>query len=366
MLPDQKEKRKKLLIICPNPEGYAPGQRLKYEQYFDYFRANGYDITVTSFITEPFQQIVYQKGHLLKKAFWTLYGYARRVKDLFRMPHYDLVYVFLWVAPFAPPVFEKLTRKLARKLLYDIDDAVFLIPPSSANPIANYLRSPKNHISLMRSADHVITCTPYLDNFVRKYNTRTTDISSTINTQVYRPKADYQVKEKLVIGWSGSHSTSKYLHLLDNVFRDLAKDYDFKLVVMGDPTFHLAGVDIEVLPWKESYEVDVISSFDIGVYPLPEEEWVLGKSGLKALQYMAIGIPTVATAFGTIFRIINHGENGFLVKTEDEWKAALGRLIEDETLRRSLGRKAAETVEKEYSINANKDRYLKILNDLTS
>ena len=358
----EKNSKKRILILCPHPVGYAPGQRLKYEQYFDAFRENGYDITVSSFMTPAFQNIVYKKGMLFKKIGWTLYGYAKRIKDLFRIRKYDLVYVFLWVAPFRPPVFERLTRALAKKMVYDIDDLVFLNPPSTSNPFVHYLRSPRNHIYLMKHADHVITYTPYLDQFVRKYNDKTTDISSTINTETYQPKTDYSIKDKLVIGWSGSHSTSKYLHLLDRVFQELAREYDFKLMVMGDPGFQLDGVSVESIPWKEEYEIDVITQFDIGVYPLPREEWVLGKSGLKALQYMALGVPTIATGFGTIYRIIEDGENGFLVSTEEEWKERIIELIKDENLRRRLGEAGVKTVEQYYSINANKGRYLSVLN----
>jgi glycosyltransferase involved in cell wall biosynthesis len=135
---------------------------------------------------------------------------------------------------------------------------------------------------------------------------------------------------------------------------------------MGDENFSLEGVEVEALPWKECYEVEVISRFDAGVYPLPDEEWVLGKSGLKALQYMAAGIPTVATGIGTIFRIIKNGENGFLVNTNEEWKDILSRLMNHQQLRECVGTKAAETVEKNYSINANKSVYLSILNQLTA
>ena len=358
-------KRKKILVICPNPVGYAPGQRLKYEQYFDIFKDAGYDITVSSFMTESFQKIVYKKGRLLQKVFWTLVGYGRRIRDLFRMKNYDIVYVFLWVCPFAPPVFEWTTRKLARKLIYDIDDLVFLTPPSTANPLVHYLRSSRNHISLMKSADHVITCTPYLDSFVRKYNQKTTDISSTINTDLYRPKTDYRPAEKFVIGWSGSHSTSKYLHLLDDVFKQLARETQFKLLVMGDPDFKLEGVDVEAIAWKEEYEVETIGKFDIGVYPLPDEQWVLGKSGLKALQYMSLGIPTIATDIGTIKRIIRNNENGFLVTTPEEWKQALLQLINDKTMRERIGKEAVKTVENHYSINSTKGTYLSILDSLS-
>jgi glycosyltransferase involved in cell wall biosynthesis len=102
------------------------------------------------------------------------------------------------------------------------------------------------------------------------------------------------------------------------------------------------------------------------VYPLPDEQWVLGKSGLKALQYMASGVPTVATSIGTILRIIRHGENGLLVDTTDEWKKALISLMKSEGLRQKLGRQGAQTVEKSYSVNANKKVYLSILDQVAT
>ena len=355
-----------MLVICPHPVGYAPGQRLKYEQYFDIFKENGYDITVSPFMSEAFQKIAYKKGKYLKKIAWTIFGYFKRIYDLFRIRNYDVVYVFLWVAPFAPPIFEAMVRRLAKKMVYDIDDLVFLTPASSANPLIHYLRSPKNHISLMKSADHVITCTPYLDQFVRKFNQRTTDISSTVNTELYRPKKDYAVDDKFVIGWSGSHSTLKYLHLLDNIFLELAKRHSFKLLVMGvgDDSFVLNGVEVEAIPWNEKYELEVIGRFDIGVYPLPEEQWVLGKSGLKAIQYMAMGIPTVATAIGANFRVIENGVSGFLVKDQQEWAEILERLLLDASLRRRIGLDARRRVEELFSVKANKKVYLNILEEL--
>jgi glycosyltransferase involved in cell wall biosynthesis len=216
----------------------------------------------------------------------------------------------------------------------------------------------------MKQANHVITCTPYLDKFVRKLNAHTTDISSTINTEVYIPKTDYSIKEKFTIGWSGSHSTSKYLHLLDDVFRQLSKEFDFKLLVIGDVSFSLPGVEVEVLPWIEETEVAMISRFDIGLYPLPDEEWVLGKSGLKALQYMALGIPTIATAIGTIFRIINDGQNGFLVNTDEEWQVQIRKLRNNQLLREEMGRQGAMTVNAEYSVEANKKKYTAIADAL--
>nr|WP_225986615.1 glycosyltransferase family 4 protein [Rufibacter sp. LB8] len=217
----------------------------------------------------------------------------------------------------------------------------------------------------MKVADHVITCTPHLDTFVRQYNHKTTDISSTINTQIYKPRENYSISNnKLTLGWSGSHSTSKYVYLLKDVFIKLKETTDFRLLVIGDKEFKMEGVDVTSIAWQESTEVIDLSKIDIGLYPLPDEEWVLGKSGLKALQYMALGIPTIATAIGANFRVIEHGVSGYLVKDDQQWLDAIIALANDSQLRESIGTKAAERVEQYYSINANAPVYLKIMDSL--
>ncbi len=168
-----------------------------------------------------------------------------------------------------------------------------------------------------------------------------------------------------MLGWSGSHSTSKYLRLLKPVFLKLKEEnIPFRLLVMGDENFNMEGIEVEALPWKESYEVEVIGRFDIGLYPLPDEQWVYGKSGLKALQYMAAGIPTIATAIGANFRIIENGVNGFLASGDAEWLKYIHALAGDENLRRQIGRAGAVNVRNKFSIEANKDIYLSIINSL--
>lgn len=357
--------KKRILLLCPHPVGVAPGQRLKYEQYFDYLRENGFEIKVSPFQTRALWEILYKPGRFWQKVFWVSYGYAVRTFDLLRMPLYDGVFVFLLVTPLGPPVFERLSRLLARKVVYDIDDLVFLNRTSAANRLIAPLRGPSKYFYMMKCADHVITCTPYLDEVVRKYNARTTDISSTIDTDTYLPKTTCRNAGRLVIGWSGSFSTSPYLKLLEAPLRKLRdRGIDFLLLVIGDPTFTMEGLDVEALPWVEATEVRDLSRLDIGLYPLPDEQWVYGKSGLKALQYMALGIPTVATAIGASFRVIEDGVSGFLVKNEEEWLDRLERLIRDPALRESMGRAARKRVEERFSVKANRDTYLQIFRDV--
>jgi glycosyltransferase involved in cell wall biosynthesis len=360
---------KKILFVTPYPFNKAPSQRLKFEQYYAAIEANGFEISKNAFVSDKFWDIIYKKGFWGKKILFTLQGYWSRLVCLFRLRRYDVVYMHLWVTPFGFPFFEWLYTKLSRKVIYDIDDLVYLPGiKSDMNPLITSLKGRNKPLFLMRHADHVITCTPYLDSIVRKYNVQTTDISSTINTSLYHPRQDYSIdKELVVLGWSGSVSTTKHLRVLEPVLRKLKEQgLKFKLKVMGDESFQIEGIDVEAIPWKESYEVDVISGFDIGLYPLPDEQWVYGKSGLKALQYMAAGVPTVATAIGTNFRIIENGYNGFLVKTDDEWIDCLKKLINDKELRERVGKNGARVVEQRFSINANKNTYLNIIREVIS
>jgi len=353
-------KAKKILVICPHPEGVAPGQRLKYEQYFDYLRENGYQITVSPFMTKRLWEIVYKKGRYFEKIFWTLYGYLRRIGDLVRLPFYDGLYVFLWVVPFGPAVFERLFALLKRELVYDIDDLVFLKPKSAANPFVAWLKSEARIVVPLKRARHVITCTPALDSFAKPYNDKTTDISSTINTDIYVPANHYVNEGPITLGWSGSHSTVQYLHLLDDVLRQLASEIPLRLLVIGDTDFRIDGVNVTAIAWNPATEVRDLQRIDIGLYPLPDAEWVYGKSGLKALQYMALGIPTVATAIGANFRIIEDGVSGFLVRTAEEWQEKIRLLAANPGLRQRIGVKGRERVEHDYSVRANRDTYLAI------
>ena len=352
--------KKRILVVCPYPEGAVPGQRLKYEQYFEHLRSKGYQITVSPFFERSICNVLYEPGRYPQKVLGTLWGYIKRSLQLAQLPFYDGIYVFLYVTPFGGPFFEWLFRLLSRQMIYDIDDLVFLGKTTQYNQIVQWLRGPEKYFYQMRVADHVITCTPYLDSFVRKHNQRTTDISSTINTKTYRPIENYANDHQLVLGWTGSHSTVPYLRLLEHVLQGLREWHDFKLLVIGTAEFRIDGIEVEAFPFDRESEVRDLRRIDIGLYPLPDEEWVLGKSGCKALQYMAMGIPAIATAVGANFRVIENGISGFLVKSDDEWRLRLAELMGDPELRRRIGQAGRERVERYYSVRANEPTYLSI------
>ncbi len=352
--------------MCPFPQGVAAGQRLKYEQYFRHWRENGHEITVSPFMDMSMVGIVYTPGNFLPKIFGTLRGYFRRVRDLFRLNSFDAVYVFMWATPIGTSLFERLVRGLAKKLIFDIEDNLLIEQSSELNPFIKAMKSRDKSVFLIKTADHVITSSPFLNEYCLRLNRikACTYISSSVDTDRFLPANNYLNDHKITIGWTGTFSSRVYLDLLRNVFTELNERCKFKLRVIGNFEYELPGVYLEVIQWTKENEVKDLQAIDIGVYPLAQDEWVLGKSGLKAIQYMAFGLPTVATNVGTTPQIIQHLENGWLVRTDGEWLEALETLIRNADLRRKLGEAARRAVLRNYSIQAVKSHYLSILNSV--
>ena len=348
---------KRMLVICPFPEGCAAQQRLKYEQYFADWRAHGWDIEVSNFVDRRTWEVLYRRGHWPRKALGMANGYLTRLRDLWRMPRYDLVYVCMWASPIGTSLFERLTRARAKALVYDIEDNVLGAIESSVdhpNPLIKLLRGRQKYLHLIRTADHVITSSPFLNDTCLGLNEHRacTYISSSIDAERFQPATPYSNDQPVVVGWTGTFSSKVYLDLLREVFQRLAAKVPYKLRVIGNFEYDLPGVDLEVVQWSAAEEVAQLQALDVGVYPLPIDDWVLGKSGLKAIQYMAFALPCVATEVGTTPMLIRDGENGLLVKTEAEWEEALERLIRDPALRRKLGEAARKDAVANYSLTA--------------
>jgi len=230
------------------------------------------------------------------------------------------------------------------------------------NAFIAFLKGKKKIFTLMKIAKHVIVCTDYLENEARKHNQNVTNISSTFDTERFTPLKSYKQTDEIALGWTGSHSTMAFLHLLDNVLIEVAKKRKVKLISICDRDFELEGIKIENIRWTGINEVSDLHKFQIGLYPTPKEDWVLGKSGLKALTYQSCAIPLVATAFGSNLRNIDNEINGFLADSDKEWVDAIIKLIDSEELREKIGKNGRDNVVKRFSLDANKKTYLEILN----
>jgi len=360
---------KMMLVLCPYPVGVAAGQRLKFEQYYADWTLEGWSVDVAPFMDHRLWNVAYERGHIAQKVVGTLRGCARRIVDVIRVHRYDLIYCFMYVTPIGTSVFERVIRRMTTRLIYDIEDNVLTTRDrveTSRNRVLRIARSGGKARFLIRSADHVITSSPFLNDACLKINEKKacTYISSSVDTDRFVPANRYSNDSVVTVGWTGTFSTRAYLDLLRSVFRELAKRRQFRLRVIGNFDYELEGVDLEVIRWTLEREVADLQGIDIGVYPLALEEWATGKSGLKAIQYMAFGIPCVATDIGTAPMIIRDGENGLLVRTEQEWVAALERLIDDPELRRRLGEQARKDAVERYSTRAVAADYRRVLDSV--
>ncbi|HEU0134163.1 MAG TPA: hypothetical protein VFR28_05015, partial [Allosphingosinicella sp.] len=168
--------RPRMLVLCPYPEGVAPGQRLKFEQYYPDWRAMGFEVEPSPFMDMALWRILYVPGHLPAKAVGVLKGYLRRARDLFRIRAYDVVYVHMWATPFGTTLFERMVRKLSKRLIFDLEDNVLVGASSdkveNPNPILRYLKGSGKPRYLVAESDHVIASSPFLSDQCQEMNRR--------------------------------------------------------------------------------------------------------------------------------------------------------------------------------------------------
>jgi L-malate glycosyltransferase len=359
----QKRKRKKVLILCPSPEGTAPTQRMKYEQYLDLLRQQGYEFTISSFQTDRFWNIIYKPGRIAEKILWTIVGYLRRTWDLIRAPFYEGVFVNLWVTPVGLPVYERLLFLFNGRVIYDIDDMIFITRHRHMKMnFFQRLKGKRKPLVMMKHSRYVIGCTPKLEEIALETNKykKAIDISSTFDTKRFVPVPAYDQHETVTIGWTGTHSTIPFLETLQPVLAEVSRLRKIRLLIIANKEYSMKDVPTEFIPWRKETEVEDLHQFDIGLYPIPANEWSLGKSSLKALTYMALAIPFVATAYGTNFRIMTDGVEGFLAENKEAWVRRLIQLIDDPALRKQMGQAGRRNLEKQFSVEANFPKYLQV------
>jgi glycosyltransferase involved in cell wall biosynthesis len=363
---------KRMLVLCPFPEGIAPAQRLKYEQYFDHWRENGYEITVCPFMHMDLFRIAWKNDHLIRKIYGTVLSLLRRLADIARTPKYDLIYVFMWVTPLGSTWPERLVRRFAKSLIYDIDDNTHIGQnlPAEHNPnrLIQFLKNRNKPLYLMRNADFVITSSPFLNDEAMRINKKRASayITSSVDTEYFVPRGEHRPYSKIVIGWTGTFSSKPFLDLLAVPLRKLRELRDFEFRIIGNFDYVMEGVDVKVVQFDKSREIEDLYAFDIGVYPLPQDPWVLGKSGLKAIVYMAMGLPVVASKVGTTPLLFSHEEIGFMASSDEEWIDALTCLIDDPGQRKAMGEAARRVVVRNYSHAAVRSEYLAVLDRVTS
>tara|TARA_B100000965_G_C19510206_1_gene721582 strand:- start:59 stop:1135 length:1077 start_codon:yes stop_codon:yes gene_type:complete len=352
---------KKILFICPYPLKVAAGQRLKFEPHFDQLRKEGYEIKVHCFMSSRLWDIASKEGFIFYKIIWTISGLLRRIKLIFTLREYDCIYIFMNVFPFGPPLLESIYLKLSKKVIFDIEDNLLTEEIGSINWLASILKSKSKIKYLIENVDRIIASSPDLAdkcNSISKKN-NAVFIPPTLEEDRFIPQQRRKFnKEKIVIGWTGTFSSRACLDLIIPDLEKLYRKKQFKFMVIGNFEMQNKNLDLEVIQWNAKDEIKQLHNFDIGLYPLPTNDWVSGKSGLKALQYMAVGIPAVCTAVGNVKNFIEHGKDGILINNSNEWISSLEELIENAEKRNGIGENARAKFIENYSQNTIFTKYL--------
>ncbi|NNF01804.1 MAG: glycosyltransferase family 4 protein, partial [Bacteroidia bacterium] len=303
--------------------------------------------------------VFYSSGKLISKIFILIRSAIKRWKDIKRSSEFDAVFIQREAFFTGTTFFEKQLKKKCGKMIFDFDDAIWNHDVSSANKTFGWLKNPEKTGKIISLCDLVIAGNEYLADYARKYNDNVIIIPTTIDTNEYASSIKNINRDKICIGWSGSITTIKHFQYAIPFLKKLRDHYGSKVEfkVIGDSSYKNSELQIRGIGWSKEKEISELSSFDIGIMPLPNDNWAKGKCGLKGLQYMALEIPTIMSPVGVNTDIIKDGINGFLADDTDEWIEKISRLIEDRELRNQIGSRARETVIEKYSVDSQEENY---------
>jgi glycosyltransferase involved in cell wall biosynthesis len=351
--------KKKILFVAPHRLGRNPCQRFRFEQYLKFFENNGFETSLSYIITKEQDEFFYKPGHYLKKLLVLIKGVAKRISDIKKVRQSDIVFVQREAFMTSSTFFEKQFKKTGTKFIFDFDDAIWLPNVSDANKNLEWLKDSKKTSKIIKIADFIIAGNAYLADYAKQFNSNVFIIPTTVETNVKYQKSN---NTTICIGWSGSTSTIKHFELAIPVLLKIKEKYGHKVKfkVIGQHNYQHSHLDIQFVNWTAETEIKELEEIDIGIMPLPDDEWAKGKCGLKGLQFMALEIPVVMAAVGVNKLIIKDGENGLLAISEKEWVDKISLLIESEQVRNRIGAAGRKTVVQNYSVISQQQIYLDV------
>ena len=352
-----------ILFLVPYPKGEAPSQRFRFEQYITLLQKENYQVKFESFFNYTLWIKIYNpKSNVLDKFLGVIHGFLKRVKVLFICYQFKFIFIHREVTPFGPPIFEWiLSRIFNKKIIYDLDDAIWLKDNSSENRLFTFLKN-RNKIHQILKFSYKVSCgNNFLKSYCQQYNSNIILNPTTIDTKYHLPKKQHTSNSyKIIIGWTGTHTTLKYLDLVVPILQELEMEFEFEFMVIANQDPKLKLNNYIFVPWNKSTEIADLQKIDIGVMPLYNSEWEMGKCGFKALQFMALEIPVLVSPVGVNNTVVNHGVSGFHCDVDSDWKKFLVELISSSEKRIKMGKIGRKYVIKNYSVDSNVDNFLSL------
>lgn len=348
----------RVAAFVPYPSS-APSVRFRVAQFREPLRARGIEVELLPFMEEAEYRQVYRREVGILRKVWLLFrGMRRRLEEVRKIQDDQLALVHRELAPIGDGRMLAALRHRHIPLVFDFDDAVFL-PPRGGDPWLALFRRPRQAtVRRIRSSRLVLAGNAFLAAFAREVLGSLTLLEvlpTVLDTSHYTPgRSGVEQHHGLpIVGWIGTYTTLPYLEALYDALRTAAQTVPFHLVVVSNqPPRPPTGVSYEFRPWSQERELEDLRSFQVGLYPLPDDPWTRGKCGFKALQYMACGVPVLASPVGVLKEIVTHAVTGFHAEEPGEWVQGLATLLRDADLRRRLADAGRQRVVERYSLTA--------------
>ncbi len=341
------EMRPLRILFLPRYARVAASSRHRFHNYFPLLERAGFECDASALFDERYWEKKNRTGKT--PPIDALRGYGRRLAVLAHARRYDLVVLHCEALPYLPAFWERALVRQGVPYVLDFDDAIFHNYDQHPVRAVRFLLGRKFR-RVLEGAVAVIAGNRYLADYAGGVARRVEVLPTVVDLDVYRPVRSRLNRAEVVVGWIGSPSTAPYLAGIAEALADFQRRSGGRVVLVGSGPVRLPDVTLEERPWSEAAEVTDIGDFDIGVMPLPDTPWARGKSGFKLIQYMALGIPVVASPVGANLDIVEQGVNGFLAAGKEDWVEALDRLAGDAALRQRMGAAGRQRVEERYCL----------------
>lgn len=360
----------RVLGLCSYPIE-AAATRYRLAQFVEPLAKKGINLEISSFLDREQFALLYQNQSLPEKISTIAKPFFKRLSEISWIRRYDLIFVQREAMFFGPAFFEWISQKFGNApMILDLDDATYVsyVSPTYGK-IGSFFKFFGKTDNLIERADAVVCGNRFIAEYVEKKGTKTVIIPTVADTEKFSPIK----KQNLVpvLGWIGTHSTFPLLKSIFPVLQKLAEKYEFVLKIVGAGTekIELEGVKIENLKWNLEREVADFQSLDIGLYPVTvsgaaSDEWILGKSGFKAIQYLAVGVPFVVTPIGVCAEIGEANVSHFNAESEKDWYNSLDKLLADKNLREEMGNNGRRFALRDFTVGKQCEKLENILKEV--
>jgi glycosyltransferase involved in cell wall biosynthesis len=344
------------ILFLTRYDSKGASSRYRFLQYIPYLETAGFECIVSPLFDNKYLNNLYncKQNNLLN-----LFAYIiRRLSILVTTNKFDVLVLEKEVIPFAPAFLERILNMLGIAYVVDYDDAIFHQYDCHTNPIVRTILRKKIAV-VMRNARLVIAGNNYIAKYAQQAGAKQVEIIPTVIDISKYSLRESKKNDVFKIVWIGSPSTYQYVEAIMPALAQICGG-NSKLLLIGIGNRKINQSWIEVSSWSEASEIKDIQSADVGIMPLPDTAWARGKCGFKLIQYMACGLPVLASPIGVNTEIVEHGKNGFLASNLEDWIRFLTQLRDDKILRTNMGNYGRNKVENNYCLQVTAPRLVEL------